>query len=243
MRNAPLIALLLFLGCAQNYSPLLIVDGHSARPAAGEGDAPDVKESITRYSATAGLERVWREDVRQAKMDVSAATTTAPQVIRAPRGDFSKGTRLASVYGSTIFGDEGKGEMYLLHGGVGTYFKDYESINLDLFGGYVRSGIDDPGGVIGFDAVYRNHFLREEDDDWTVFFDGGLGLQQASTNFSGERHFNFRIRIGFGATFEINEDVRAFLGASYQHISDAGIAGGGGGFDGPMLWAGVTFPF
>ena len=103
--------------------------------------------------------------------------------------------------------------------------------------------IDDNGGVIGFDAVYRNHFWRGEDDDWTIFLEGGLGLQQASTNFSGERHFNFRTRVGFGASFEIDEDVRAFVGGTYQHISDAGIAGGGGGFDGPMLWAGVSFPF
>ena len=47
----------------------------------------------------------------------------------------------------------------------------------------------------------------------------------------------------FGASFEIDERVRGFVGGTYQHISDAGIDGGGGGFDGPMLWAGVTFPF
>ena len=68
-------------------------------------------------------------------------------------------------------------------------------------------------------------------------------MQQASTNFSGERHFNFRIRVGVGASLEVREHVRAFVGASYQHISDAGIAGGGCVFDGPMLCAGVTFPF
>ena len=242
MRSVPVIALLLTLGCAQNYPPRLIGDGQPARPWADDGDAPDVKGSITRYSAAADLERIGWQDVRATNMDLSAATTTT-HVIAAPPGHFSKGKRFASVYGSTLFGDEGKGEMYLLHGGVGSYFMDYQSISLDLFGGYVRSGIDDNGGALGLDAVYRNHFYRDEDDNPTIFFEGGLGLQQASTNFSGERHFNFRIRIGFGATFEINEHVRAFLGASYQHISDAGIAGGGGGFDGPMLWAGVTFPF
>jgi hypothetical protein len=177
-------------------------------------------------------------------MDVSAPTTAPdPADAAVRRGDFAKGTRFANVYGSTLFGDEGKGEMYLLHVGAGTHVADYQSVSLDLFGGYVRSGIDDDGGAVGLDAVYRNHFLRGADDDWTIFFEGGLGLQQASTNFAGERHFNFRTRVGFGASFEIREHVRAFVGGTYQHISDAGIRGGGGGYDGPMLWAGITFPF
>ena len=241
MRTAALIALLLTLGCAEKYPPTLIVEGHPARPWAYEGDAPEVKGSITWHSP-ADLDRISRDDVRAKNIDFSAPTTTAPEAV-VRRGDFSKETRFASVYGSTIFGDEDKGEMYLLHGGVGYYFQDYQSISLDPFGGYVRSGIDDNGGVIGLDAVYRNHFYRNEDDSLTIFFDGGLGLQQASTNFSGERHFNFRIRIGFGASFKIDENVRAFVGANYQHISDAGISGEGGGFDGPMLYGGVTFPF
>ncbi|MGB7156566.1 MAG: acyloxyacyl hydrolase [Tepidisphaeraceae bacterium] len=238
------------LGCAEKYPPKLIVEGHPARPWAYEGDAPDVKEPITWHSA-ADLDRIAGEYVRAQNIDLSApatttapapATATAPEVVER-RGDFSKETRFASVYGSTNFGDAGKGEMYLLHVGFGYHFEDYQSISLDLFGGYVRSGIDDNGGVIGADAVYRNHFYRGADDEWTIFLEGGLGLQQASTNYSGERHFNFRTRFGLGASFEIDEGVRALVGASYQHISDAGMAGGGGGFDGPMLYAGVTFSF
>jgi hypothetical protein len=245
MRSAPVTALLLTLGCAEKCPPELIVEGHPARPWAHEGDAPHVKGPITGYSA-ADVDRAPCEYVLAEIMDLSVpttTTTTTPDVVVEHRGEFTKETRFAIVYGSTIFGDEGKGEMYALHGGVGYYVEDYQSVSLDLFGGYVQSGIDDDGGAIGFDLVYRNHFYRHEDDDWTILFEGGLGLQQASTNFSGERHLNFRTRIGFGASFEIDEHVRAFVGGTYQHISDAGIAGGGGGFDGPMIWAGVTFPF
>ena len=158
-------------------------------------------------------------------------------------GEFSKTTWVGNVYGSAIFGDSGKGEMYLAHIGFGYYFEDYQAINLDFFGGYVRSGIDDNGGVIGLDVLYRNHFLRSEDDKRTIFFDGGLGLQQASTNFSGERHFNLRIMLGFGGSLQIDNNARLFGGCRYIHISDAGISGGGGGFDGPMVYAGITFPF
>ena len=240
MRSAPLIALLLTLGCAQTYPPELIVEGHPARPWAYEGDAPDVEGSIT-WDSAADVDGISREHVRAQNIDASVPAT-APDVAVRP-GDFSKGKTFVNVYGSTIFGDEGKGEMYLLHVGFGSHIADYQSISLDLFGGYVRSGIDDNGGAIGFDVVYRNHFYRDENDDWTIFFEGGLGLQEASTNFSGERHFNFRTRVGFGTSFQIDERVRGFVGGTYQHISDAGIDGGGGGFDGPMLWAGVTFPF
>ena len=158
-------------------------------------------------------------------------------------GEFSKTTWVQNVYGSAIFGDSGKGQMYLGHVGFGYYFEDYEAINLDFFGGHVRSGIDDDGGVIGLDVLYRNHFLRSEDDRHTVFFDGGLGLQQASTNFSGDRHFNFRIMFGFGGSLQIDNNARLFVGCRYIHISDAGIEGGGGGFDGPMVYVGMAFPF
>lgn len=158
-------------------------------------------------------------------------------------GEFSKTTWVGNMYGSAIFGDSGKGEMHVVHIGFGYYFEDYEAINLDFFGGYVRSGIDDDGGAIGLDVLYRNHFLRSEDDKRTIFFDGGLGFQQASTNFSGERHFNIRFMFGFGGSLQIGNNARVFGGCRYIHISDAGIEGGGGGFDGPMVFAGLTFPF
>jgi hypothetical protein len=247
MRSASLIPLLLTLGCAQEYPAQLIFDERSARHWAYEGDAADVNGSITRYWAI-DRDRASREDVSAMNIDL---TTMAPTTAAAPdvvvrHGDLSKGVRFANVYSSMIFGDAGKGEMYALLMGLGYYFKDYESISLDLLGAYIDSEIDDNGGAIGFDIVYRNHLYRGDDDDWTIFFQGGLGLQQQSTNFSGERHFNFRIQLGLGTSFEIDEDARAFVGAAYQHISDAGIDAGidaGGGFDGPMIYAGVMFSF
>ncbi|MHC4127930.1 MAG: acyloxyacyl hydrolase, partial [Planctomycetota bacterium] len=158
--------------------------------------------------------------------DAPEAAPDAADAAAAPLlGEFSKTTWVGNVYGSAIFGDSGKGEMYLAHIGFGYYFEDYN------------------GGAIGLDVLYRNHFLRSEDDKRTIFVDGGLGLQQASTNFSGERHFNLRIMFGFGGSIQIDNNARLFGGCRYIHISDAGIKGGGGGFDGPMVYAGITFPF
>jgi len=175
-------------------------------------------------------------------VDGGPAEAPRADVVPLP-GDFRKGSRFASVYASTIFGDAGKGEMHAVHVGLGYFFEDFQSVGLDVFGAYVRSGIDDNGVAIGIDLVYRNHFLRNEEESQSIFFEAGLGVQQASTDFSGHRHFNFRTRLGFGATFEIDDRTRVIVGAIYQHISDAGIEGGGGGFDGPMLYAGITFPF
>jgi hypothetical protein len=38
-------------------------------------------------------------------------------------------------------------------------------------------------------------------------------------------------------------DLRMVGGVRYIHISDGGIKGGGGGFDGFMLYYGGSFPF
>ena len=71
----------------------------------------------------------------------------------------------------------------------------------------------------------------------------GGGLQQQSTNFSGSRHFNFRVMGGGGGTLRVTDQVRMTGGMRYLHISDAGIEGGGGGFDGFMFYAGTMFSF
>ncbi|MHC4306752.1 MAG: hypothetical protein ACYSW2_20075, partial [Planctomycetota bacterium] len=51
-----------------------------------------------------------------------AADAAAPLL-----GEFSKTTWVGTVYGSAIFGDSGKGEMYLAHVGFGYYFEDYQA--------------------------------------------------------------------------------------------------------------------
>ena len=161
----------------------------------------------------------------------------------AARDPFARHTWTFQTYGSAAFGDPGKGEMYAGHAGFGYHVADNVSINLDGFGAWIRSGIDDDGVGGGADALVRGHLLRDASARWSIYMDGGAGVQQASTNFAGARHFNFRLLIGFGATLRLAERVRFLGGARYLHISDAGIKGGGGGFDGPMVYAGLTIPF
>ena len=164
------------------------------------------------------------------------------QLIR-PGNGFARGTRKWQTYASAAAGDHGKGEMYALHLGYGYFLRDYLSINIDVLGAYIRSGLDDNGVAAGFDVIFRRHFSRVNDDLWSVYLDLGGGLQQQSTKFAGNRHFNFRVMGGGGATLRVSDHARMMGGMRYLHISDAGIEGGGGGFDGFMFYGGVMFPF
>ena len=156
---------------------------------------------------------------------------------------FAKGTRKWQTYGSALVGDSGKGEMYALHLGYGYFPWNRTSVNVDIFGAYIRSGIDDNGVAGGLDLIFRRHFFTFEDERYSLYGDIGGGFEQQSTYFAGSRKFNFRVMAGFGGTVRISDKVRLMGGARYLHISDAGIEGGGGGYDGIQFYLGGMFPF
>lgn len=158
-------------------------------------------------------------------------------------GEFSKGHQKWQIYGSGAGFDKGKGEMYALHLGYGYFFMDDFSVNVDMLGGYIRSGVDDNGAAAGLDVIFRRHQFKGHDNLWSLYLELGAGLQQQSTNFAGNRRFNFRLLGGGGATLRVAENARLMGGVRYLHISDAGIEGGGGGFDGLQFYAGSMFPF
>ena len=191
-------------------------------------------------------------EAKDSKSVGSDFATAAPELTGNPKkknpsieqtNGFSRGTRKWQTYASAAAGDQGKGEMYALHIGYGYFLWDYLSVNVDVLGAYIRSGIDDNGIAAGLDVTFRRHFSWVNDDLWSVYLDIGGGLQQQSTQFSGSRHFNFRVIGGGGGTLRVTDQVRLLGGIRYLHISDAGIEGGGGGFDGFMFYAGAMFPY
>ncbi len=165
------------------------------------------------------------------------------KLLMEPEFGFSKGTGTWQTYASVSAGDYGKGEMYALHVGYGYFLLDYLSVNIDLLGAYIRSGIDDNGVAAGLDVILRRHFSWINEGLWSFYVDGGAGLQQQSTEFSGYRHFNFRLLAGVGGMLRISDRVSMMGGIRYLHISDGGIKGGGGGYDGPMFYTGAMFRF
>jgi hypothetical protein len=159
------------------------------------------------------------------------------------KNEFSRGTRKWQIYPSFAGGDQGKGNLYALHFGYGKFLWDQFSFNVDVFGTYIRSGIDDNGVGFGLDLICRKHFLMKNDDTYSVYLDLGGGFEIQSTEFAGTRNFNFRVLGGGGGTVRVTENVRLMGGLRYLHISDAGIDGGGGGFDGYQVYGGVMMPF
>jgi hypothetical protein len=140
--------------------------------------------------------------------------------LKGRENDFSRGTRKWQTYASAAAGDHGKGEMYALHAGYGYFLRDYLSFNINVLGAYIRSGIDDNGVAAGLDIIFRRHFSWINDDPWSVYLD-----------------------LGGGGTLRVSDHVRMMGGIRYLHISDAGIDGGGGVFDGFMFYGGAMFPF
>ena len=172
----------------------------------------------------------------------SADSKPAEQA-KQPIAEFSKGYQNWQAYGSIACCDAGKGEMYAFHIGYGYFFMNDFSVNIDVLGSYIRSDIDDDGVAIGLDLIFRRHQFKSDDNQWSFYIEAGSGLQQQSTNYAGNRKFNFRLLGGGGATVRIAEKARLMGGIRYLHISDAGIEGGGGGFDGFQFYAGGMFSF
>lgn len=156
---------------------------------------------------------------------------------------FAKGRWTVHTYGSALVADPDKGEMYTAHVGVGYFFEDAWSVNLEAFGGGVHTerDADEHGGVGGLDLMARWHFLRRA--DWSLYADAGAGVQQATTDFPSDNRFNFRLMTGIGATRRIAGNAHLMGGVRYQHISNASMTEGNDGYDGAQLYAGLMFPF
>ena len=187
------------------------------------------------------------EKISSASPTLTDASDTARLNPKEPAGErigeFSKGYQKWQTYVSAAGFDKGKGEMYAFHLGYGYFFMDDFSVNIDVLGSYIRSGIDDNGVAAGLDLILRQHPIKGPENLWSFYLELGAGLQQQSTSFAGNRKFNFRLLGGGGATFRAAENVRIMAGMRYFHVSDAGIEGGGGGMDGLQFYAGSMFPF
>jgi len=164
-------------------------------------------------------------------------------------GAFAKGDWVVTAYGSTTLFDDDHGDFYTAHLGAHYHFKDDLSIGLEGVGGYVepnwtngvRTEPDEDGIVGGLDLMLRWHFVNEA--DWSVYLDGGVGLQQASTNFPSDSHFNFRDQLGIGATWRLFDNARLMGGVRYHHQSNAGTSENNDGGDWAQPYVGVMVPF
>ncbi|MCC6680087.1 MAG: acyloxyacyl hydrolase [Phycisphaeraceae bacterium] len=158
--------------------------------------------------------------------------------------DFAEGAWTLQAYGSGTYGDSSHGDIYSAHLGVGYYFVDDWSLNLELVGGRVVPGEisgDDNGMAAGLDMLFRWHFVTGE--NWSLYTDFGGGIQQADTNFPSDSHFNFRPQAGLGATWKLAGRARLMGGVRWLHISNAYITPGNNGLDAAQCYGGLMMSF
>lgn len=158
---------------------------------------------------------------------------------------FAAGSWSFQTYGSVSVGDE-NGEMYTGHIGVGYYLWDNFSINLEAVGGYlnIEEGRNSEGSLVGLDLLIRHHLIIG--DGWTIYFDGGGGIQQTSEPFpSGGTHFNFRPQGGLGVTLNLSDSAMFMGGVRWIHVSNASKDGqdNNPGYDSAQIYAGMIFSF
>lgn len=125
------------------------------------------------------------------------------------------------LYGSGAYGDR-TGQPYTGHVGVGYYFKDDVSINVEALGGHIdiTDGPEDVAAFEGMDVLLRWHFAHH--GDWTFYADVGSGFQQASEPFPAVgTHFNFRSQVGVGFTCNMHNHLQLMAGVRWLHISNA----------------------
>ena len=193
---------------------------------------------ICTWTALAQGESLWMETIDL--VAVQAAPAMVPGKERAA-DPFAKGSWTFQSYGSFSFKGEGKGRIYAGHVGVGYHLEDDFSINLEAPGAVVDATFDDDGGAVGLDMVFRWHFWRRE--GVTFFLDAAVGIQQATTEFPSDSHFNFRLISGFGATLHLDDSLYLMGGIRYLHISNAGITEVNDGLDAGMAYLGMMIPF
>ncbi|QQE10728.1 acyloxyacyl hydrolase [Planctomycetota bacterium] len=166
-----------------------------------------------------------------------------------PPNPFAAGSWSFQTYGSAVVGDPDHGFMYAYHFGFGYYFVDGLSINFEPLVGYVENNFtpfEGSGIAAGFDLLFRWHiFGIDNNDTFSIYFDGGAGFQLADTNFPSDSHHDFRLLAGFGAQVKIpkTENARILGGARYLHISNAGTSDVNDGLDGAQLYLGLLFNY
>ena len=145
---------------------------------------------------------------------------------------------------AAAIGDK-KGDQFDLHTGVGYFFADGWSFNVEVLGGTVDPRDDDKGVVGGFDLLLRWHFLRDQQAGrWSLYLASGAGFQQASTNFPSDSHHNFRLNfLDLGGTLNVHDNIDLMAGVRYLHVSNAGTSEHNDGLDAAMPYAGLMIGF
>lgn len=162
---------------------------------------------------------------------------------------FAEGSWSFQTYGWTRFAAD-EGPMYGMNIGVGYFFVDDLSINLEAVGAFgtvhgnnnVNSDSPTEGG--GLSLLFRWHMIQC--GDLGFFADAGAGMLLTGLSYPADgTHFNFTPQVGLGVTYRIDQDLNLILGGRWHHISNANLHGedNNPGSDGAMVYAGLMLSF
>jgi hypothetical protein len=175
----------------------------------------------------------------------AASASEAP----ATSNPFDEGSWVFTTYGSGTWG-ENSDALYGAHVGGGYYFIDGLSINLEATGYYldIHDGSGESGGTTGgggLDALFRWHFLRDEQEGkWSIYFDAGAGILQSGESIPADgSNFNFTPQAGVGGTLKICDGAHLMGGARWFHASNAGTHANNPGYNGVEAYVGLMIPF
>jgi hypothetical protein len=199
--------------------------------------------SIARAAAAEGepRSREFADQGEEVSLDWSAGAISISLARAEP---FRESSWFATFMPAASIGDNA-GEIYMARAGVGYYFCDDWSINLEAVGAVVKENDDSDvalGG--GFDLLLRWHFWHME--PWSLYFDGGAGFIVFDEKFPRlGTEFNFTPQFGVGLTYQFQDRSLLMAGVRFQHISNAEIKGAENnpGYDAALIYAGLMLPF
>ena len=171
-----------------------------------------------------------------------------PSTVRASTAEphdnpFAKDSRYWSATTGAFY-DAGLASVYSTQVHIGHYIADDVAVEYGAIFGYIDARRM-PGGVFGGPELgARWHFAKRE--RWSTYLEGLVGAVYQQHPFTERTlRFNFDLQPGGGATYQFSHGTLVQGGFRWHHLSNAQVRGRAHnfGYDGPMLYVGMTRSF
>ena len=169
------------------------------------------------------------------------ADSSAPD--RLTSDAFAKGSRNWSVTTGASY-DAGLASVYSTQINVSQYIADDVAVEYGAIFGYIDARRTTEGVFAGPELGMRWHFAKHE--RWSTYLEGAVGAVYQQHPFTDRTlRFNFDLQPGGGATYRFSHNTLVQGGFRWHHLSNAQVRGRAHnfGYDGPMLYIGLTKPF
>ena len=156
---------------------------------------------------------------------------------------FAKGAHYWAVT-SGISDDATLGWIYLTQVNASYYVAEDVAVDCGGIVGYVNARRMPGGALGGLQLGLRWHVAKRQ--RWSTYLDMLAGAVYQQHPITPETlRFNFDLQPGIGATYRVNDAMLLLGGFRWHHLSNSQVRGRrhNFGYDGPMLYLGLTKPF